>query len=222
MGNKEDNPNPEGGSENNEPDQEDELDKETLQQRIDELEKQNEELEDQIDPNYRKLRNKAKKADELESKLEENGFEINDDGEVVEKEEGSGQLSEDEVESLVERKTQEVNVRREKNSQLRDIEKKFDKDTKESVEDIFDRLTQGRDLDVSEVDDYIEKAKRAVGVEISSSSSSGRDVPAGFSGRGPRTEKPGGSSDRDFGAADTEEAEEARKDLFEEDYVSED
>ena len=214
MGKKENNPDQEGTKPEGE-EQDDDLDVSSLKERVEKLEEEKEKLEDQIDPNYRRLRNKAKKADELESKLQKNGFEIDEEsGEIVEREQGSGQLTKEEVESLVEQKTTEVTVKKEKRSRLNDID---DSDTREAVEDIYDRLTEGRDIDVDDVDDYMEKAKRAAGVEDVSSSSSGNTIPAGYSGKPPRVSKP--NKDKGFGKADTDEGEQKRKQLFGDDYI---
>ena len=121
--------------------------------KVKEFSDQIEELEAGTNPNWPEIRQKLKKLDALEA----SGKEIGDEGEIKEK---NIPFSQEDAQKISEQTTHKMIMKEKVNTYLASIPE----EKRQTVEETYNKLTVGQEVNSQNMDDFMTMAKGAVGI----------------------------------------------------------
>lgn len=138
------------------------------------------ELEEQVNPNWRVAREELKRYKKLEADLKARGQKIDDTTASIVDDKGG--LSPDEAKRIAAETASEVATRATIEAEVDRHLAKYSKDTADVVRHFFTKLTAGEKLTPSSIASYMDQAQRAAGAATQAASNS----PGSYAGRAPR------------------------------------
>jgi len=162
-----------------------------LQSKVTELEEERKRLEEEANPNWRALREKTSK---LENLIKEKGFELDENGNIKD----GNVIDPNKLKDEVRNELKEESFKETKDEMLDD----YDTETKPLIEKYVNKLMSGEEKNIKNLKNAIKEAERLVGVGETNR------TPSALSGRPPKLDSEGKSF------AETQEGKELAKEMF--------